>query len=65
MWAVWRIGAKQGLTGSAHGLAGLAALLLVGGTMILLGAKGILPRTARFYFPDTPAATPQPARESV
>jgi hypothetical protein len=65
MWAVWRIGAKNGLTGAAHGFAGLAALALVGGTMFLLGAKGTLPRTARFYFPEAPATTSQPARENV
>jgi len=65
MWAVWRIGAKNGLAGVAHGRAGLAALLLVGGTFFLLAFKGILPRTARFYLPEGAAATTQPARENV
>jgi hypothetical protein len=54
MWAVWRIGAKHGLAGVAHGRVGLAALLIVGGTFFLLGWKGILPRSARFYFPEPP-----------
>ena len=65
MWAMWRIGAKNGLTGVAHGRAGLAALLLVGGTMFFLGAKGILPRSARYYYPESPAPASQPAREIV
>jgi hypothetical protein len=65
MWAVWRIGAKNGLIGAAHGLAGLATLALVGGTMFVLGFKGILPRTARYYFPENAVTSSEPARDSA
>jgi hypothetical protein len=65
MWAVWRIGAKNGLAGAAHGLAGLATLALIGGTMFVLGFKGILPRTARYYFPENAVTSSEPARDSA
>lgn len=63
-WAVWRFGAKFGLAGAAHGRAGLLTVLLVGGTLFYLGARGILPRTSRYYYPED-AASSQPAGETV
>lgn len=65
MWAMWRIGANNGLTAVMQGRVRLIALLFVGGTMFALGAKGILPRSARYYFPETPTPSPQTASEEA
>lgn len=55
-WAVWRFGQKAGLAGADLGRAGLAAILLVGGTLLTLGLLGRLPRTARYYFDESAAS---------
>jgi len=65
MWAMWRIGAHNGLTAVMQGRVRLIALVFVSGTMFSLGARGILPRTARYYYPEAPSTAPQPARENV
>jgi hypothetical protein len=64
-WLVWRNGARLGLFGEELGRANLLAVLLVGGTLFFLGLRGILPRTARFYFPEPPPSSREPAREEA
>lgn len=64
-WAVWKLGAKYGLAGQAHALAGLLAVLVVGGTLFYLGLRGRLPRTARYYFPESAARVERAAQENA
>lgn len=64
-WAVWRFGQKFGLQGADLGRANLLAIVLVGGTLAYLGLRGILPRTARYYFPEAPALEPSGAANSA
>jgi hypothetical protein len=55
-WAVWRFGQKFGLHGAELGRANLLAVLLVGGLLAWLALRGLLPRTARYYFPESPSS---------
>jgi hypothetical protein len=63
-WAVWKFGPRFGLAGAAHAQVGLLAVLLIGGTLSYLGLRGILPRTARYYFPEGSSSS-EPAREGA
>jgi hypothetical protein len=63
-WGVWRIGAAMGLVGTLHAQIGLLVVLLGGGGLLYLGARGILPRTARYYFPEFPAPAAEEARDT-
>lgn len=49
-WAAWRLAGVVGITDPiALARVRFAAFLLVGGAVLLLGIKGLLPRTARYY----------------
>jgi hypothetical protein len=48
-WGAWRLGSSLELGRSELDLVRLAVFLLVGTTFLLLGARGKLPRSERFY----------------
>ncbi len=61
-WAAWRLAGRIGVTGIALARTRLAVFSLVAATSLLLGLKGLLPRSARFHLPEGMAA---PAEHSI
>jgi len=59
-WAVWRLGAAMGLVGTLHAQVGLVIVAAVGGGLFYLGARGILPRTQRYYYPEDAQSMREP-----
>lgn len=55
-WAAWRLGGQLGLEGTELAQFRLAAFLVCVSLFVVLGVKGILPRTSRYREGSEPAA---------
>lgn len=64
-WAAWRLGGQLGLEGTTLARTRLVVFLLVTAAFFLAGFKGWLPRTARFYFPESMRAAQTDAAKHI
>ena len=57
-WAAWRLGGRLGLEGTELAQMRLAVFVVATAVLVILGVKGILPRTARYRAEEQMAASP-------
>ncbi len=57
-WAAWRLGGSIGLEGVALGRMRFSVFLLFAATFFVLGMRGQLPRTQRYYLPGRMSGAP-------
>lgn len=58
-WAMWRVGSRFGLSGSALDHARLITFLVFAGVFFALGAMGKLPRSERYALPEKGKESPR------